>query len=300
MKKIIATLILLATPIFFGSCRNFQNEANAYFESWDSEIECDVVLAYQFEDEYIRIGERDIKYNEAIKNSCGREIAEPLCIIDNCVYGVIYINLSEEENRDFRTKWILIKSDLDSNAVTELCESYCAKRDGTERVPKKACYRRGEIYIADGIKTTVYNISTGKASEKPLSSYGDFEYTAWRIFDGSGGYELSNSKENRIITFDYIADRHSYVSDLEEHLKNGDKRFNRRTKELFINGVYVIEDNFYFDCAVFNYTDTSATHILLYYEWEGDKFYYISTLYDYGGRWSNFMFPVYKSNTVSE
>ena len=112
---------------------------------------------------------------------------------------------------------------------------------------------------------------------------------------------ITKGAESRIFDFYSIASRNTYIEKLQQDVDSGDRRFSSKTKEKFINQVYIVDDDVYFDCWVYSSNMTDTVSILLYYDWDNDKFSILHI--DFSSPFDSmhsYIHPVYFSNQDSQ
>ena len=290
-KRVFSIFVVIVLILSLSSCHNGLAHIT---KKWVPEQDDSVAILSQ-RDSKVFVGGIWYDYNIAYERYYGEKIffSVPysfICVKEHTLYGIC---------QEFDT-WDLYQIDLKSNTLEVI---YSAPEVGYGKL--MAYSDNGIIYINDRIRTVTYDIQANSIQElsnedfvKPdvILNFNPASPNQIYKCNFTQEYDLEITRigdegiaaETRVITFDYIADRHVYFDQIRESYSNkvkipGLTYSPSELEEKFTLDAQVMENKIYLSVNVYD-SSGSATNVILRYDYEADVFYCLhhEFTFDYG------------------
>ena len=306
MKKIItivACSVLMCMLLTYcgecikGICKNGLAEV---LDAWEKEADPNIAIFDERENSVIVNGDK-IYLDEALKDHYENTWDELiLCIRDNKIYGI-----HPKDCTKAKYTVEIYSIDIETNEVDIVYTTEFGPGESGGLVNhlsyKTVYYLNGVIVMCDGYRMVSYEIDTREVKELNPEDFSlpEKEYLIERMFidvesienDGNKtnpssqkidnkAIKIVSESEERVITVDYMAQRHPYVKELMD-LGTFRNPFGKvdPLKVFFSKGdTYVINGKIYLVCRVLD-NDGESSGLVFSYDYEKDQFTYIDYVF---------------------
>ena len=280
-KKTISILLILIMMLSLSSCL-YSNSMEDFFEDWIPEKDFQIAII-------------DFDYNTITYNGETYDIPQNVthlawdnfcCMVDGKVYGIKDTGINDEKYEksidifrfDFKTQEYEILH-------SEKCNP-CKPINKIESYLRSPYYLDGNIVISDKIVTISYNVYTDTVEHLPPEAYSPPQKHYEFLKDEKGFQDYKNiliktDTEERLISIDYMAERHEYIQRLVDFgIHKGKYKLSMLFTDLdplidFFNNSYTFQDKiYYFVCRIFD-EDGERNGVVFSYNYENETFIFL-------------------------
>ena len=292
IKKGISIILLITTILSLFSCSLFSNSLEDFFSEWEPEVDRSIaIIGIEYKEEIFYNGEH-IKFGHILEEYYGRE---PVLLKDSylAVYnGNLYVAYKYGSNDNNYGYTIDICSiNLTDLKLEVLYTGMFSPKNIPDNVfPKSTSpeiyYSNLNAYIFDGVSMTIFNLETKEIQKLEICNFeipSTEKYRVEYLKDDKGwrdpsGIKIIGDSFERLITFDYMAQRNPYVNKLKE-LKTEPTYFERIFKltmplDKFFGEAQCFDDMVYIRCCVFD-EDGEENALIFSYNCSTDSFAFI-------------------------
>lgn len=283
-NKVISLICCITVSMLLCSCGLIRgigkNGLADVFDTWEEDNDANIAIFDRRKD-IIRVDGKVISLSHVLgKNYENTHQEIIVCVRHNRIYGIHVYNAKQREytadiySIDITTNEFEIlytrKFDLDESVGTIKYLSY-----------ETVYYSNNAIVIYDGYHVISYRIDTNEVKELNQEDFSPpkKEYFVERIYDETGNInfkeiKVKNEAEERIVSVNYMSQRHQYVKELLEIgiIKNPIEEIDPLKYFFFDN--FVINDNIYLICRVLD-NDGESNALIFSYDFEKDTIKFI-------------------------
>ena len=283
VKKIAAIALVLSLLFLISSCGILHNNLEDFFEEWT--VTEDTTVAIVDEDKNtILVNGECIDFCEKLKpyyDNPDSSNIRLLFIRDNKLYGTQSYNYLDEHYRETIDIFTLNLTSYDCEVL--YTGKYCPYVDNENigLYHAEKYYSDGVIFIYDGVVATKYTVNSGELETVAVDDFTvpDEIYSLEKLYDENGDMYSDRIKiiagnDERIISLDYMAQRHDYAYKLTQ-LEPQKTIFSTVDPLVdFFYSEYVVNGKIYLLCCVRD-KDGEINCVAFSYDYPSDKFEYI-------------------------
>lgn len=292
IKKVLFSSVVLSFLISFTSCMMI-NDSKEIFADWQSEDQPNICYVDFNGNNTVLFGDNSVELVTAddmdfLSNH------RALVKIGDLVYCISrYIKVKEDDSLFgvYKHNFNIVCIDLVTLEKSILYTHYANPLNSN--VPYKSSlsgeakviYGNRKITFFDGIGAYVFDIATSQVEKIELSEF--YSYSAaqfeidmrsWLIDEFNRPYQtfaITSPNDKRVITIDYMAQRHEYVKQLVDVRHYEGFPESRDLMENFFQSIYVFGDEIYLECMFFDY-DGEQNTIFFSYDYATDTFTFLN------------------------
>ena len=278
-----------------------RNDLADVLDAWEKEADPDIAI-FDGINTVIFKGNR-IYLDEAVKDHYENAWNDLLlCVKNNKIYGIHSYNYKQSE---YGYTVDIYSIDITTNSFEVLyTDNFGVDESGGAKYYlsyKSVYYQDGTIVMCDGLRGVSYSIDTGDAEEFDSADFSmpKKEYSIETVFGEAEEIEIHGNRsdisgepidhkaikivaesEERVITVDYMAQRHPYVKELVNMgvFRNPLGEVDPLERFFCASDVYVINEKIYLVCRVLDY-DGESSGLIFSYDFETDQFTYIDYVF---------------------
>ena len=291
MKKSILCIILILTTLFTTGCFGInQNSLEHVFADWVAEEDSSVAMHAPdvYGEHVVLIDDQFVDIGEVLVNN---NIAYPhfLLLDGDLLYFYNERFLSEKSQEEFETSCLYMGEiytyNINTNEIDKVFSGYYNDENLKDDYSPVVSYCDRNIYLTDGINVTVINIDSCITEQNEYAAFTIPNANKYSVKVDENGWlkdrkklEITAENFERTITFDYMAQRHEYIKEIEG-LESTTMLFGKNDRfEEFFAGFDVINDIVYIKCTVFD-NDGESNYLLFSYDPVTDEFKFLHHMF---------------------
>lgn len=294
IKRILSITVVLSVVVSLVSCIMI-NDSKEIFENWVPEDKINACYVNFENNNEIWFDNKEVNFDE---DDVDLSIDEAIVKVGDLVYCVSFSDPVEQDDDlygVYENYILFLALNVKTLDKTVLYTHYI--NPVRSDVPYKkireleTVYSNYQIAFYDGISSYVFNISDSTVEKIETSSFYSYSSSGYEIERTPWEFDANDERfkeitvispnDKRVITIDYMAQRHEYVKQLVDVRHYEGFPESRDLMENFFQGTYVFGDEIYLECMFFDY-DGERNTLFFSYDYETDTFKFIRHFFSSG------------------